>query len=213
MAPANPLRSRLMEWTGNAALKRFLAPIEELHAHPRNPRLGNVYEIGRSLERFGQQRPILALPDGTIVAGHHVWTAARQAGWSHVAVIRSDLTEGDVEAYLLADNGTADQGYYDERQLAELLNEWEDYEGTGFGQDEARAIVQAMLWMPDELEPAARAPSPREQPLGEGTAQAYNIVLAFDEETYHAVSRACDRLMDEHEVTTYAAAIAAKVLG
>lgn len=202
------------EWVGNAALKRFLAPIEELRAHPRNPRLGNVYEIGRSLERFGQQRPVLALPDGTIVAGHHVWTAAKQRGWTHIAVVRSDLTDEAVEGYLIADNGTADQGYYDERQLAELLSAWgEDVDGTGFGQEEAQTLVASMLWMPPELEQAERAPSPREQPLGEGTAKAFNIVLAFDEATYQRVSRACDRLMDEYGVTTYAEAIKRKVLG
>jgi len=201
-----------MEWQGNNALKRFLAPVEELKAHPRNPRLGNVYEIGKSLERFGQQRPVLALPDGTIVAGHHVWTAAKQRGWTHIAVVRSDLSEDAADAYLLADNGTADQGQYDERQLAELLNEWDEYEGTGFGAADAKALIEAMLWMPD-LEQAARAPSPREQPLGEGTAQAFNIVLAFDEGTYHRVAQACDRLMEKHEVTTYAAAIAKEALG
>lgn len=201
-----------MEWNGNAALKRFLVPVEELSAHPRNPRLGNVYEIGRSLERFGQQRPVLALPDGTIVAGHHVWTAAKQRGWTHIAVVRSDLTEEDADAYLLADNGTADQGYYDERALAELLNEWEDYEGTGFSQEDAQGIVKALLWMPD-LEQAERALSPKEQPLGQGQAEAFNIVLAFDEDTYYRVAGACDKLMDKHGVTTYAAAIAAEALG
>lgn len=203
-----------MEWEGNAALKRFLAPIEELTAHPRNPRLGNVYEIGRSLERFGQQRPVLALPDGTIVAGHHVWTAAKQRGWTHIAVIRSDLTAEAVEGYLIADNGTADKGYYDERQLAELLNEWEDYGGTGFGEDEAKAVIAAMLWMPEDgPQQAPRAASPSEQPLGEGTAQSFNIVLSFDEDTYHRVAAACDRLMDEYEVGSYAEAIKRKVLG
>lgn len=53
-----------MTWEGNRALRKLLTPVGELRPHPRNPRLGNVYEIGRSLERFGQQRPVLALPDG-----------------------------------------------------------------------------------------------------------------------------------------------------
>jgi ParB-like chromosome segregation protein Spo0J len=201
-----------MDWQGNAQLKRYLAPVDELHAHPRNARRGNVYEIGRSLDRFGQQRPILALPDGTIVAGHHVWTAAKQRDWTHVAVIRSELTEAEVDAYLLADNGTADAGQYDERVLAELLSEWEDYEGTGFGQDEAKALVASMLWMPDAPERAPAAANPREQPLGEGTATAFNIVLTFDEATFGRVTVALDGLMEKHGVDTYAAAIAAEAL-
>jgi ParB-like chromosome segregation protein Spo0J len=187
-----PMAARV--WEGNDQLRRLLTPLDELHPHPRNPRRGNVREIGRSLARFGQQRPVLALPDGTIVAGHHVVEAARVREWTHVAVIRSDLTEEEVEAYLLADNGTADQGYYDERLLAALLAEWEDYEGTGFSKADAEKLVQQMLAEPD-LAPAPRAASPGEQPLAQGTAEAFNIVLTFDEATYRRVADACERVL------------------
>ncbi len=199
-------------WEGNEQLRRLLTPLDDLHPHPRNPRRGNVREISRSLERFGQQRPVLALPDGTIVAGHHVVEAARAREWTHVAVVRSDLTEEEVEAYLLADNGTADQGYYDERQLAALLAEWEDYEGTGFSKADAEKLVQSMLAEP-ELEPAPRAASPGEQPLAQGTAEAFNIVLSYDEDTYRQLATICDRLADERELASYADVVRSVILG
>lgn len=199
-------------WEGNQQLRRLLTPLDELRPHPRNPRRGNVYEISRSLERFGQQRPVLALPDGTIVAGHHVVEAARARQWTHVAVVRSDLTEEEVEAYLIADNGTADQGYYDERALAELLAEWEDYEGTGFSDDDAKKLVEAMTADPS-LETAPRAASPGEQPLAQGTAEAFNIVLTFDEASYRRAAEVCDRLMDERELRSYADVVRSLILG
>jgi len=200
-------------WEGNEQLRRLLVPLDELTPHPRNPRRGNVPEISRSLARFGQQRPVLALPDGTIVAGHHVVEAARAREWTHVAAIRSDLTDEEVEAYLLADNGTADAGYYDERQLAELLSEWEDYEGTGFSQRDAQELVKAMLAEP-ELQPAPTGVPPGEQPMGQGTSEAFNIVLTFDEETYARVAATCDRLMDEDAgLRSYADAVRQAILG
>lgn len=203
-----------MTWEGNRALRKLLAPVGELRPHPRNPRLGNVYEIGLSLERFGQQRPVLALPDGTIIAGHHVYQAAVAREWTHVAVIRSDLTDDEVEGYLLADNGTADRGYYDETQLATLLGQWEDTAGTGFSTEEAQSIVRAMMWMPDEMPVAARGGSPAEQPLAQGTATAFNIVLTYEGEAYERVTAQLDRLVDgQPDDRTYSDAVRRAILG
>jgi len=135
-------------WDGNRALRRYLVPVEELRPHPRNPRRGNLLEIGRSLDRFGQQRPILALPDGTIVAGNHTYLAAAELGWSHVAVIRSDLTDADIEAYLAADNRTADLGGYDDRVLLDLLTDLQQQDqalvGTGYDDEFLRQLLASV---------------------------------------------------------------------
>lgn len=200
-------------WTGNRALRPYLVAADTLRPHPRNPRLGNVYEIGRSLDRYGQQRPILATPDGTIVAGHHVYKAATQRDWTHVAAVLTDLTDDQIDAYLLADNGTADRGWYDEAELAALLQQWSDYDGTGFAAEDAQAIIRAMLWMPDDLQAAPTAGSPREQPLARGEAEAFNMILTYDDETYERVAAGCERLMAKHNVTTYAEAVRSEILG
>lgn len=200
-------------WEGNAALSGYLVAVATLTPHPRNPRLGNVEEIGRSLERFGQQRPILANREGTIVAGHHVYRAALARGWTHIAVTRTDLTDEEIDAYLLADNGTADRSYYDERGLAELLAQWDDYAGTGFSKAEAEHVISAMLWMPDGLERAPTAGAPRDQPLATGEAAAFNIVLTYDDERYGRVAAACDRLLERHGGSTYADAIRGVIVG
>jgi site-specific DNA-methyltransferase (adenine-specific) len=145
-------------WHGAEDLRPLLIEVGDLHPHPRNPRRGAVDELRRSLERFGQQKPVLALPDGTLVAGHHVWRAADANGWTHVAVIRSDLTDHEVEAYLLADNRLSDLGLYDDASLAALLAEVGEaaagLAGTGYDDGELAALLASL----EPLEPPAEFP-------------------------------------------------------
>jgi site-specific DNA-methyltransferase (adenine-specific) len=176
----------------------MLVPVGELRAHPRNPRRGAVEEIRKSLRRFGQQRPLLALPDGTLVAGHHVWRAAQAEGWSHVAVLRSDLTEGEVEAYLLADNRLADLGVYDEQLLGELLapmRDGERLEGTGYSYEDVDALL---LY----LEPPVVA-------AGGDAAAIFRLVLSYEREQYQALTERLDELAREGGHESYSATVEA----
>lgn len=131
-------------WQGNAAMRRLLVPLGDLHTHPRNPRRGNVALIRESLERFGQQRPILALADGTIVAGNHTYRAAEAAEWTHIAVLRSDLTEEEIDAYLLADNRLSALGDDDPALLAAILAPYAETDrlvGTGYEADDLADLL------------------------------------------------------------------------
>jgi hypothetical protein len=200
-------------WTGNAGLEPLLVALDELHAHPRNPRRGDVDAIRRSLDRFGQQRPILALTDGTIVAGHHVWQAARRAGWSHVATVRSDLTDEEVEAYLLADNRLADLGLYDDRELAELLSELattESLDGIGYSRDDLDALLAYLE--PARLEQAGRRADPAGQPYAIGDATLFRIQLSYDQERYERLVDALDAIGDKLGVDSYSEVVEAIVL-
>lgn len=128
-------------------LRPLLRPIDELRPHPRNPRLGNVGEIQRSLRRFGQLRAILALPDGTIVSGNHTWRAAKAEGWDAVAAVLEPMDDATASAYLVADNRLSDIGNYDEAALAALLQEVADdaagLAGTGYSADDLAALLRA----------------------------------------------------------------------
>lgn len=178
-------------WHGNEALAPMLVALDELRPHPKNPRRGDADEIQRSLRRFGQQRPLLALPDGMLVAGHHVWQAARAEGWSHVAVVRSDLTEREVDAYLLADNRLADLGLYDDAALAELLAPHADaLEGIGYSSADLETLLAYLE--PAELTPAPRGATPDEMPYALGEAELFRIMLTYDQPTYEAVIAALD---------------------
>jgi ParB-like chromosome segregation protein Spo0J len=180
----------------------MLIPTTELRPHPRNPRHGVIDEIRKSLRRFGQQRPLLALPDGTLVAGHHVWRAAEAEGWSHIAVVRSDLSEAEVDAYLLADNRLSDLGLYDDAMLAEMLESFaDDLDGLGYTNDD---LDQLLAYLdPSELASAPRGKQPAEMPYALGEAELYRIMLTYDRPTYEALIARLEVLRGERGLDSY----------
>lgn len=187
-----------MTWRGADELRPVLVLLEDLRAHPDNPRRGDVEEIRGSLRRFGQQRPILATPDGMIVAGHHVHEAARLEGWTHVAATITDLTGDEITAYLLADNRTGDLGYYDEDDLAARLGTIDDYAGTGYTDGDVGALIDS-LTPPDTLMAAPRQPGPDGQPAALGTATEFNILLTYAQHELAALDGMLDELSDDDE--------------
>lgn len=121
-------------------LTPLIVSIDSIQPFPGNPRQGDVGAIVTSLRRFGQQKPIVVQKSsGFICAGNHVWKAAKEEGWTHIAVNRADLSDWEARAYLIADNRMSDLGTYDETILGEMLREIAkagDLEGTGFdGED------------------------------------------------------------------------------
>lgn len=129
-------------------LARLAVPVDQLRPHPRNPRRGDVDAIARSLERFGQVRPILATEDGTIIAGNHTYRAAVQLGWTKVAAVRFTGTQDEADAYLAADNRASDLGAYDDPALADLLKDLRDRElldGTLYSDTDVDDVVRRVL--------------------------------------------------------------------
>lgn len=96
-------------------------PTADLDTLKDNPRRGDVSAVARSLERFGQRKPVVVTTDGTVIAGNHTFLAARMLGWTHVAAVA--VTDDDVtaKAYSLADNRTAELGGYDSVDLAAMV--------------------------------------------------------------------------------------------
>jgi len=205
---AEPATGADVAWHGNDALSGALVPLAQLHPHPRNPRQGVVPEIAKSLQRFGQQRPVLALPDGTLVAGHHVWRAAQSIEWTHLAVVHSDLSGREVDAYLLADNRLSDLGVYDDALLAELLAPMAAdnvLDGIGYSAEDVQALIAYLD--PGELVPAEADTNPANRPYALGEADLYRIMLSYDKPTYEAIVRQLDAIMDAHSLDTYSDAV------
>lgn len=132
-----------MTWKGNKDLEPLLVDIQLLEPHPGNPRRGNIPEIARSLERFGQQKPIV-VRDGVIYAGRHVWEAALSIGFDQLAATGSDLTEEEAYAYLMADNRASDLAGYDAQALTRGLERLRKLTGGmgGTGWDPEKVTVQ-----------------------------------------------------------------------
>jgi hypothetical protein len=135
-------------------LKHLARPVDDLKLLPGNPRKGDVEAVKRSYERFGQRKPIVALPDGTVIAGNHQLLAARALGWEEIAVVTSDDDEQTAKAFALADNRTSDLGHYDNEALAELLADVavdpELLLATGYTDADLEALIGEIDVLPPE---------------------------------------------------------------
>lgn len=98
--------------------------VDKLCLLPGNPRRGDVEAVKRSLEAFGQRKPIVARrSDSVVIAGNHTLQAAQALGWSEIAVVWVDDDDTTSKAFALADNRTAELGNYDEVALADLIGQ------------------------------------------------------------------------------------------
>lgn len=205
-------------WKGAAGLRKHLVDVATVEPHPRNPRRGQTPEIARSLDRFGQVRPIIT--DGRyIVAGNHTYAAARSLGWTHIAAIPNEFkTPEEARDYLLADNRTSDLGDYARDELLALLSDLEEtgaWEGTGYMIDD----LEDLRAMQDAVAETERAEftggfAATEEELAERAARlaagnTYKelfLVLADDQVT--DFERHTKILCKEYEVTGVSEAVA-----
>ena len=85
--------------------------ISDLVPDPRNARTHpkrQIEQLKKSIEAFGFTNPILADPEGHIIAGHGRLQAARAMGFSEVpTIILSGLSETQKRALRIADNKIA----------------------------------------------------------------------------------------------------------
>lgn len=106
-------------------LENLLTPIEQLETLPNNPRKGSVSAIAASYKEFGQVKPIVAVDNkdgtGTVIAGNHQLAAAKQLGWTHIAVLHVPFDHDKAIAFALADNRTSELGEDNQELLHDML--------------------------------------------------------------------------------------------
>ena len=130
-------------------LQPLATEIGKLKLLPGNPRKGDIQAVARSLEAFGQRKPIVAITDGTVIAGNHTLQAAQSLGWDKIAVVFVEDDEAKAKAYALADNRTAELGGYDSQALAELISDVqlldkELFAATGWDNDDLLEILNQL---------------------------------------------------------------------
>ena len=115
--------------------------IESLYEFEKNPRKGNVAELKKSLTHNKQYRPIVVQKNSRrILAGNHLWKAAKELGWTHIDIVEVDVDDDKAKRIVAADNRYADLGNYDANALLELLGTV-DYEGTGYTQTDYESLL------------------------------------------------------------------------
>ena len=126
--------------------------IDDLRHDPNNARSHdekNLQSVQKSLEAFGQQKPIVIDSEKTIIAGNATAKAASMLGWKKIQAIQTNLSGKEAAAFAIADNRTAELAEWDFSQLGKTFEELalnpELLGATGFDLDD---IDQA--WQTDE---------------------------------------------------------------
>lgn len=147
-SPANPgAAPRVEMWT-----------LDRLHPYANNPRRNDeaVPALAESIATFGFKVPIVARPDGEILAGHTRFKAALRLGLKEVPVlVADDLDDMKAKAYRLADNKVAEAAEWDmgklEEELADLQDADFDMENFGFDEEtEAEGGGKELIEMPSD---------------------------------------------------------------
>ena len=106
-------------------LRKLAVPIAGLKLDPRNARSHderNLEVIARSLERFGQDQPLVVRKTGKVVLkGNGRLGAARNLGWTHMAVVVVEDDKAEAVARAIADNRSAELAAWDLTVLADHL--------------------------------------------------------------------------------------------
>lgn len=198
------------------------APIADLKPYGSNPRRGNVAVIAESLKAHGQYRPIVVRADtNEVLAGNHTLAAAKELGWTDLAVTYVDVDDEQAARIVLVDNRSADLGSYDDQVLLDLLASLDaggGLGGTGYTGDDLDDLM-ALLSESEKSTPVADPESPTKENAWESTdlkeyAERYEeqgrrlIVLDYDRNDYARVTAALDKLRAEHGVDSNSHAIA-----
>ncbi len=173
-------------------------PLERLIPYARNTRThseSQITEVASSIAEFGFVHPVLAAPDGVIIAGHCRVLAAARLGLREVPVVVLDhLSEVQRQALSIADNQLAlNAGWDDEmlrRELATLQQEDFAVEILGFDPQE----LEGLLIVPDVVaesleEEAVEKPRRAVSRTGDVWLCGEHRVLCDDPRQWPAVER------------------------
>ncbi len=132
-------------------MKVVKKPLSALRPPERNVRLHTekqLKEFRRSVEMFGQIRPIVIDEAGTILAGNGLFETMKNMGFKDAdCYIVTGLTEAQKKKLMLADNRVFNLGVDDMEALDAFVQELKgDLDIPGFDED----LLQAMVMEADE---------------------------------------------------------------
>jgi DNA modification methylase len=154
------------------ALQVRETPLLSLHPAPDNPRKitpERLEQLKRSLEADREMlavRPLIALPDGTVVCGNQRLRAAQALGWESIPAVFVDLDERRAKEWMLRDNNAF--GEWEKDDLATLLDslraEGADLDLVGFDERELQQLLDSLgkqggLTDPDDVPPLPDEPT------------------------------------------------------
>lgn len=119
--------------------------LDPANARKHSPR--NIKAIAASLQRFGQQKPIVVDKSNVVRAGNGQLQAAMELGWDEIEVVVTTLTGAEATAYAIADNRTAELAEWDDPVLKATLEALADedralLDACGYTEEELDALVE-----------------------------------------------------------------------
>lgn len=110
----------------NPELSNLEKDIRTLREDPKNARQHNesgLKVIAKSLEKHGQQKPIVVTADGKVIAGNGTLAAARDIlKWDRIAALTYDDEDAAMQAaFAVVDNRSAELSSWDFDELASLI--------------------------------------------------------------------------------------------
>ena len=144
-------------------------------------------------------RPVIAAPDGTVIAGNMRVVAARELGWDTIPVVTVDLDNERARLWMLKDNQSYGDWVEDEvgALLQELARTDVDLNLTGFAPEEIDRLLEATTaavehdpdWVPQAPDAKAKA--------GDVWALGQHRVMCADATDAQALKR----LVGNHKVS------------
>ena len=121
-------------------LSDLKAPEKNTRKHPQK----QIEEMKRSLDNFGQFRPIIVDENNVIYSGNGLVQAMREMGFVEADVLQyTNLTENQKKKLMLADNQIASLGVDDYGAIEEVIRELkDDLDIPGYDNDTLQMIVQ-----------------------------------------------------------------------
>lgn len=138
--------------------------INELHPYENNPRKNDsaVEAVAASIKEFGFKVPVIIENNGTIVAGHTRYKAAKKLKLKEIpCIVADDLSDEQIKAFRLADNKVGELAEWDFDLLSDELDGIFNIDMAEFGFDvdipgEEREVVEDDFDATPPEEPVAR---------------------------------------------------------
>lgn len=153
--------------------------VSELREDPQNVRkhsVRNLDAIEASLRRFGQQKPVVAKPDGTVIAGSGQLAVTRDRLKAATIMVQWTALDGhEATAFGIADNRTAELAEWDFHGLADALRAMppEEWGNTGWQDFEIEPLLAAN-WEPPKVDGSSSDGT-------DGQPQHSNLVLSIEQ--------------------------------
>lgn len=115
--------------------------------NPKRHPEAQVKDLVRSIKRFGWGAPLLARPNGELIAGHGRLEAAKQLGLQKVPVRWMNLDPTEAHLLALADNKLTEIGEWDDVLVREILEaaklEGAEIDGLGWSDEDLSKLLNA----------------------------------------------------------------------